>query len=273
MIRLTWIACSGRVLKDMLRVRPAPLFICVGLLAGIGACAPAHDHALTDSGGVMEATTAEAPPQEGTTPAPDAPILARVDAWIETELLAKTLPEHGVWGYSAEFRLWGPQGAPSGETVRVRGLTDEEVCMFIEAGPFVVPFLIPHIRNAARSPITFSHPKSSQYLGPRLLVGELACYMIEAAIRGQQCFEFVPQLEFASGWLGDEDVVQQARAAALNDAATLYEQWYAARLREPTGDAQSPPVELPHIAWQSYMGAWGTCRPEYKLRACGTGRS
>ena len=137
--------------------------------------------------------------------------------------------------------------------------------MFIEAGPFVVPFLMPHIRNTARSSIMFSHPKSSQYPGPHLLVGELACYMIEAAIRGQQCFEFVPQLEFAGGWIGDEDVVQPARAAALNDAATLYEQWYAARLQEPTEDAQSSPVELPHIAWQSYLGPWATCEPENKL--------
>ena len=143
--------------------------------------------------------------------------------------------------------LEGPSRAGCPESAQRCVLTEEDITIFIKAGHAVIAELMRHIRDHRSSPWRFHFAPSS---GPpnhqNMMIGELACYMIEAILRVNPWFTTTGRLDYLpSDNVSDSENGQ----TVLHQAATAYEQWYDKCFDENTMSVTCSEDGLPLVGW------------------------
>lgn len=175
----------------------------------------------------------------------------RVDDWINVILLGGESERAPVRrfvtrevlreGGSRAFRLsdiWFDRACT--------GLSTPEIALMVTAGPRVIGMFIQHVRDDRVAPLAFHYPLSSFVDLETKMVGEVACYMIEAILRENLYFTRSGRLTYATPPdLSD----MERRCLSLSQAASAYEAWFARCYDDTRKAVVCDPDDLPYVEW------------------------
>jgi hypothetical protein len=132
-------------------------------------------------------------------------------------------------------------------------ITEQEIFLFIHAGQAVIPDLIQHVRDRRETRRYWAYPlRSGVELTPKMM-GEVACYMIEAILRQNPYFTTTGHLRYRHPADSEPDLPQ---SDALDQTATAYEAWYRRCFDADKGTIRCPPKDLPVVNWEYDWEAW-----------------
>lgn len=199
--------------------------------------------------------SSESGAREHAAPATAQPVFL-VECWIEAILLADPRGSYPVEAFLAENESAdcphpspAPPGCPPREPYvpKCSGMSDEEINLFIVAGPRAIPRLIEHVHNHRPISTAFIFPASS-LIQENLTVGEVACYMIEAILRKDPYFAYGPRPIFRSAILTLG--YAEAKWLAQEQVATAYEEWFAECFDPESNTITCPEDKFPVLPWQ-----------------------
>lgn len=122
-----------------------------------------------------------------------------------------------------------------------------EVAFVIGAGYDVIPDLLELVDNVNQTPWFYHHPASSKLVNDGRLVGEIACYLIEAILRENPYFSWTANLQ-RKAKVGDPDASD--RLLALKEAGAAYKEWYKTACKREAGGVICDMRNLPKVAWE-----------------------
>jgi hypothetical protein len=153
----------------------------------------------------------------------------------------------------AEARDEGPNLPIPTDWTGLQVLTEQEVDMFIEAGVAIIPELMKHVHDRRLTKRYLHFPLYMGVYSEPKMVGEIACYLIEAVLRANPYFSTTGRLLYPCSTCSDSSEV---RRHALDQAADAYEEWFRQRPDIATTGFYSPPEEMPVVQWDYDWQAW-----------------
>jgi hypothetical protein len=129
------------------------------------------------------------------------------------------------------------------------GLTEQEIDFLVAVGPKAIPDLMTLVRDDRPTNIHFTNLVARPSLpnqrptGPLMLVGEVACFLIEAILRDGPCFTRTGRLLSATADISTLEGQQHA----LAEAAAAYENWFTQCFDRATNAIVCD--DLPRVHW------------------------
>ncbi|HVP13724.1 MAG TPA: hypothetical protein VMV94_21290 [Phycisphaerae bacterium] len=177
------------------------------------------------------------------------------DQWI-AELLAEAQDEE-------------PTPLPPQNFEGLQDLSERDIALFIDTGPAVIPELMKHVHDHRLTTRYLHYPLHTGVYSERKMVGEVACYLIEAVLRQNPYFSTTGKLLYACPACAN---YPEMRRHALDQAASAYLEWYSVHPDLATKGFFSPPDTLPVVNWEYDWQAWprlerATTQPWLELRS------